>query len=124
MCLASCCCSFLLHVVANDWYLLSFSSTASTCSSFKTSCWSRKVYPVVLKNLVSIAMFRNSRFSQRCCCKVKHYWVLRCVESIKLDHEDESSKVLRKVENYSFSNTTSRRNELESISAHNFWIKI
>ena len=69
-------------------------------------------------------MFRTLRFSHRCCCKVKHCWVLRCVERIKLDHEDESKKVFRKVGNYWLSDTTSRPSRLESLSVHNFFIKI
>jgi len=58
--LASCCCSFMLHVLLHgqfDLYLLSFLSTGSNLNSSKISSllmWSKRVHPeVFVKNLIS-----------------------------------------------------------------------
>jgi len=64
--LPSCCCSFLLHVVVNLIYLLSFSLTGSTFSCSKIYLfllWSKTMYPAVLKNLISIYVNRFLSFS-------------------------------------------------------------
>ena len=61
--LASCCCSFLLHVVANQIFIFLLSRQMFLLSVlpkiFSFILWSRRVYPaVILRNLISIDVSR------------------------------------------------------------------
>ena len=109
-----------------DLCLLSFRSTGSTFSSSKMSSFllrSRRLFLAVPKNLISIEMFRNFRFSLLCCWKVKHYWMLSYVVRIKLGHEDEDIKILWS-SRPTLSDTASLPSRLESLSTYNFWINM